>query len=156
VAALPAAGLNDAQVLDIFRAMQFGGCAMEGSKKTCVFMTVRSPRHAVKVVEQVIEDTGTKKLDVAKLTEEAENLFSTKMLWPLMTVKEHGHTFTLTGKYLDCLGGFLESEVFNATNTGDDEYEITFPNSKKSEILSDLKELCQEWGWHFQGPAPQE
>ena len=111
------------QVLDVFRTMQFGGCAME-TKKASVFMTVRSPRHSVKVVEQVIEETGTKKLDVAKLTEEAENLFSAKQLWPGMTVKEHAQTFTLTGKYLDCLGGFLESEVFHATNTGDDTYEI--------------------------------
>ena len=112
-----------------------------------VWTTVRNPVHVRKLMEDVIEKTGTKKLHVEKIVADAEHLFTEHKLLPTMHVRtsEDDGNILLTGKHLDYLGGYLESDIFEGKCTGDDEWTIPV----QPDVYTDLKELCSEWGWKY-------
>lgn len=119
------------------------------------FMTVRSPQHAVLAIDEVISVTGTKKLDVQKLYDDTAILFLHHNIWPVMTISldepQDPPRLKLSGKYLDHLGGFLLTDPFNATSTGEDEYKIDVTDMDMHK--TDLKELAETWGWKFEDLA---
>ena len=65
-------------------------------------------------------------------------------------VLKQDNYYTLSGKGIDHLGGYLSSHIFNGTCTGDDKWTVPVPQEDETdEVIDDLKELCSEWGWKF-------
>ena len=129
------AGLNDHKVLEVFKSLQMGGCAL-ACKKGGAFTTVRSPAHVMKNINKIIEATGTKKLDVQKIEDDAKFQFIDCKLWPVMHVLKEDNYYKLSGKGIDHLGGYLQSDVFNGECTGDDKWTVPVPQDGREPMKS--------------------
>ena len=66
-----------------------------------------------------------------------------------MHVLKEDNYYKLSGKGIDHLGGYLQSDVFNGECTGDNTWTVPVPLDGTDEVIDDLKELCSEWGWDF-------
>lgn len=148
-------GLAAVKVISSLSALKMGGCclATKGANEGA-FITVRSVKHVIKMLNKLEHDHKIKKLNIAVIAEKATLLFAKHTLTPFMVVTQADEQYVnVSGRGVDYLNGFLtlpsEDGGFGGSRNGEDDYTIPVKTDQLQQMKEDLKDLAQEWGWDF-------